>query len=302
MFFLFIFNVFSYKKNIKFLFLGDIFLGGRVQLNYILDKEKISKRVLKIMNESDYVIGNLECVLTYCDDIFPKSYNLYALPELGTHLEKFKIDAVTMANNHTFDFNSKGFEDTKKYLKRRDIKYTGAGNNLEKASKPAILGKINNKKILLFGFSDRNTDFWASKNKHGTLPAKKLIIKNILDKFDSSNYFKIVYFHYGNEYQKKVTKKQKELSKLSIDFGADIVVGTHAHVSQRYELYKSKPIFYGLGNFLFDIDNRKITKTSIMPLIKYNFKKENFNIKIYKLKSNKDNYFPEIVDVINLSR
>ena len=62
----------------------------------------------------------------------------------------------------------------------------------------------------------------------------------------------IVFFHWGNEFTRKINPKQKELAHQSIDSGADIVLGTHPHVVQPLEIYKNKLIAYSLGNFIFD--------------------------------------------------
>ncbi|RBQ23467.1 hypothetical protein ALNOE001_10740 [Candidatus Methanobinarius endosymbioticus] len=62
----------------------------------------------------------------------------------------------------------------------------------------------------------------------------------------------IVYLHHGNEYSRSPNKHQEEISRKFIDYGVDIVVGSHAHVTEGLEIYKDKPIFYNLGNFIFD--------------------------------------------------
>ena len=65
----------------------------------------------------------------------------------------------------------------------------------------------------------------------------------------------IVYMHYGNEYSRSPNEAQKNISHQCIDNGADIVIGSHTHVTQGVEMYKGKPIFYNLGNFIFDQSN-----------------------------------------------
>ena len=39
-----------------------------------------------------------------------------------------------------------------------------------------------------------------------------------------------------------------------IDAGADALVGHHTHTLQPVETYQGKPIYYGIGNFIFDRD------------------------------------------------
>ena len=46
--------------------------------------------------------------------------------------------------------------------------------------------------------------------------------------------------------------RQRQLARLMIDAGADAVIGGHPHQLQDTEEYKGRPIFYSLGNFVFE--------------------------------------------------
>jgi poly-gamma-glutamate synthesis protein (capsule biosynthesis protein) len=58
--------------------------------------------------------------------------------------------------------------------------------------------------------------------------------------------------HWGIEYKNISNDAQRNLAHLLIDKGVDAVIGAHPHVVEEAELYKNKPIFYSLGNFIFD--------------------------------------------------
>ena len=62
----------------------------------------------------------------------------------------------------------------------------------------------------------------------------------------------IVYIHWGDEYEPVHNLEQEQLAKRLIDLGADAIIGHHPHVIQDIGLYKGAPIFYSLGNFIFD--------------------------------------------------
>ena len=62
----------------------------------------------------------------------------------------------------------------------------------------------------------------------------------------------IVFPHWGVEYRAKPTSVQRNLAHAAIDAGADLVIGNHPHWVQGMEVYKGKPIWYALGNFVFD--------------------------------------------------
>jgi poly-gamma-glutamate synthesis protein (capsule biosynthesis protein) len=62
----------------------------------------------------------------------------------------------------------------------------------------------------------------------------------------------IVFPHWGTEYDPTPFKGQQSLARSAIDAGADMVIGNHAHWAGAMETYKGKPIWYALGNFVFD--------------------------------------------------
>ena len=62
----------------------------------------------------------------------------------------------------------------------------------------------------------------------------------------------IVFPHWGTEYDPTPFAGQKTLAEAAIDAGADLVIGNHAHWAGAIEVYKGKPIWYALGNFVFD--------------------------------------------------
>ena len=62
----------------------------------------------------------------------------------------------------------------------------------------------------------------------------------------------IVNIHWGVEYALNQTEQQQQLARNLINFGADIVIGSHPHVLQPVEKYKDGIIFYSMGNFVFD--------------------------------------------------
>jgi poly-gamma-glutamate synthesis protein (capsule biosynthesis protein) len=62
----------------------------------------------------------------------------------------------------------------------------------------------------------------------------------------------IPFMHWGWERETEPTARQRQLARTMIDAGADIVVGSHPHVTQGTETYRGRPIIYSLGNFVFD--------------------------------------------------
>ena len=73
-----------------------------------------------------------------------------------------------------------------------------------------------------------------------------------------------VAFHWGDEFQNYPNDEQKRLAHLSIDLGADLVLGFHPHAIQGFELYKGKFIAYSTGNFIMDRQDTDLARESML--------------------------------------
>jgi poly-gamma-glutamate synthesis protein (capsule biosynthesis protein) len=140
------------------------------------------------------------------------------------------IDAVNLANNHTYDYSKKGYDDTVAALENEKIKYFGNGE--------ILIEEINGIKVGFIGI--------LSAHRSSQVP-------EALDYLDKNGAeIKIVTFHWGNMSETSANDSQIEAGRLAIDCGADLVIGHHPHVLQGIEEYKGKYIVYSLGNFIFD--------------------------------------------------
>ena len=142
------------------------------------------------------------------------------------------IEAVNLANNHTYDFLEEGFVDTKNALDNANIPYFGYDDY-------KILD-VDGIKIGLAGLSG-----WDETSaKDNTLKA--------IDYFKNENTDLIIMtYHWGIEKEYEQNSTQENIAKFAIDSGADLVIGHHPHVLQGVELYNGKYIVYSLGNFVF---------------------------------------------------
>ena len=156
-------------------------------------------------------------------------------PALAKALKDSGFNIVNLANNHVRDFGKDGFAQSRAYLDKAGIDYFGDFYN----EGPALVKNINGLKIAFIGY-----------NEFGD-PAIAGTLAKIKDARGSAD-FVIVYAHWGAEYQTNFWPGSQVKGRQFIDAGADAVLGSHPHVVQPIEIYKGKPIFYSLGNFLFD--------------------------------------------------
>jgi hypothetical protein len=196
--------------------------------------------------------------------------NLLALGRAGFHV-------ATLAGNHIFDAGPNGIEDTVRDLRAQGIRTTGAAMNLSDARQPAILKRGG----VRFGFLSYNCvgpkESWATPAKAGCAyvkvithyeldyatpggpptvytfpdPATLERMQGDIEALRKQVDVLTVALHKGlGHTPATLAMYERTVSKAAIDAGADIVVGHHAHILQGIEVYKNKPVFHGLGNFV----------------------------------------------------
>ena len=257
------------RSNVTLFFTGDVMLGRGVD-KILASGQNVFINVDPLFLNADAVVVNLEDPLTTSSINYKKTVPLKANPIYAPLLKKNNIVVACLANNHIMDYGDTGLKDTTNALKSNGINYTGAGDNLDQATQPVYLN-IKGRKIAILNFLDNSTftEFLPSEmpgatiNSPGYAPADWNIIKQRIDESKQNSDITIVIFHYGNEYSTTPNPSQIELSHECIDEGADMVIGSHPHVIQKIESYKGKPIFYSLGNFVFDQTN-PATHSSLM--------------------------------------
>ena len=235
----------------KILITGDFCPTGRNSQKIENNDYSIFENFMSFLQESDFSITNLEAPLTFYESKIKKTGpNIKGSPIAAKMLSSVGFNLVTMANNHILDYGKNGVEDTIKYCEQEKLNYVGAGKSLEKARIPYIT-TINNVKIGVLNFAE-NEFCAATKNSYGANPVNP--INNFYDIKKTKEEVDILFVivHGGREHYQLPTPQQRERYRFYINSGADIVVGHHTHCYSGYEIYNEKPIFYSLGNFIFD--------------------------------------------------
>lgn len=248
-------------QDIQLVFVGDVMLADTPGKLIRAGKDPF-RHFAAELRDADLTIGNLECVISAKGRAIDKPYTFRA-PKRALPLLKKYFSAVSLANNHTGDFGKPAFADMLDTLGKHDIRYFGGGRHLRDAHTPFI-SEIRGKRIGILaynGFFPRS--FEASENTPGSAWLDEDFVMHDIRqaKQQLGVDFLIVYPHWGWEYQKLASPRQREMARLMIDSGADAVVGGHPHVTQDIEIYNGKPIFYSLGNFVFDGFNDEDTRT-----------------------------------------
>lgn len=162
------------------------------------------------------------------------------------------VDIASLTNNHAGDWGDSGLESTIEILEKNNIDVIGQDEILIK--------EVSGLKFAFLGYDLVKTALDETK------------ILNQLKEAKSQADIVIVYFHWGIEYTNQPTQNQRNLARLAIDSGADLVIGSHPHWIQGVEIYKDKLIVYSHGNFIFDQIWSEETKKGIAG--KYVFYKD----------------------------
>jgi poly-gamma-glutamate synthesis protein (capsule biosynthesis protein) len=173
-------------------------------------------------------------------------------PKLIDGLADAGLDYVSLANNHIRDAGGTGVLQTITNITKRGIAVSGAGKDLAAARKPAVL-EAGGVKVAILGYDAIAASYHATASRVGSAPLKAAYVKADVEAARKAGAeLVIVYPHWGTEYDPTPFANQKKLAEMIIDNGADMVIGNHAHWAAAMEVYKGKPIWYALGNFVFD--------------------------------------------------
>lgn len=179
----------------------------------------------------DMTLVNFEGTLTEETTKKEKKFNFKGPAEYTDILTLGSVEAVTVANNHTLDYGTKGRDDTIANLENAGITVSGNG-------KLAIFEK-DGVKVGMTGYCFPYND------------GKKDITKDVKALRDMGCQIVIASFHWGSEYREDFTGEQRSIGRAAIKAGADIVVGHHPHIVQGIESYEDSYILYSVGNLVF---------------------------------------------------
>ncbi|MCF7795154.1 CapA family protein [Patescibacteria group bacterium] len=290
--------VYNKDYEIKFLFFGDLMLdrnvGAKIKKNG-LDALLHKLNEDKFTADYNFVMANLEGAVTnegahYLPD---NLYDFAFAPEIIAKLKDYNFNTFTLANNHLSDQGQKGITETYQNLSALGYNYMGCedaflsdsndfsvvdNNNLDENSEiidfdncSAVIMEKGNKKIGFLSFSI----VYRAIDEDSILEK----VKKLKEKSD----IVVVSPHWGIEYESTARDSQVSLAHKMVDAGADMVIGHHPHVIQNYEVYKGKPIFYSLGNFIFDQYFSKETQEGLAVAV--TVKEEKINMEVYMIKT-----------------
>jgi poly-gamma-glutamate synthesis protein (capsule biosynthesis protein) len=240
-------------RSVSMVFVGDIMLADKVGQG-IRDGHDPLQPFAAILKQSDIRIANLECVVaTVGEAVEDKPYTFRAHPRVLPLLKRH-VDAVSLANNHTGDFGHGAFKQMLQLLQKAKIPYVGGGMDLNEAHQPLIFERQGLRIAVLAYNEFFPRSFEADVDRPGHAWSDDEQVQADIRDARVTHHADLVitFMHWGFENESRSNARQQQLARWMIDAGADAVIGSHPHVTQEMAVYKDKPVFYSLGNFVFD--------------------------------------------------
>jgi poly-gamma-glutamate capsule biosynthesis protein CapA/YwtB (metallophosphatase superfamily) len=247
------------------------------------DPHKVFAEVRDVLAAPDVLFANLESAysdapavaITQPLALVPPVHNLDAYAPAG-------FTVMSMANNHILDGGHTAMLETRDRLRAQGIATCGAGENLAAARTPAIferhglrMGFLAYASVFPHGYQARTdipglAPLRAYNHFHeapeyfapGYLPRIETLpdpedhrhLEEDIDSLRREVDLVVVSFHWGDHLRPfALTDHEKRTARLCIERGADLIIGHHHHALRGIEWYRDKPIFYGLGHFVFDL-------------------------------------------------
>ena len=260
-------------KKWSLLAVGDVMLGRQIDAKIQAKGSDFPfLETASTLKQADITFGNLES--PFSEDGAIHSDDTMNLKTTSDNIESLKyagFNVLNLANNHFDNGGQAGESLTMTILKDNNIGFIGAGNNFQ-AAHTVFIKTIGNLKIAFLGYTDRDVlsaQAIATNDRPGVAVMDSDQLINDINAAKQQADVIIISMHSGTEYALEPNARQIEFAHTAIDNGADMVIGTHPHVVQTIETYKDKPIFYSLGNFVFDQPWSEATKKGLA--IKINF-------------------------------
>lgn len=270
------------KSEVKILAMGDMIFHQPIVKNYrsndTYDFTPIFANISADINEADLALANFEGSVNSNRKLsgfplfnFPKE-TIYSLKNAG-------FDALSTANNHALDTGLDGIGETISHIKKSGMKNFGT---LAEDGDKGIIVEKNGIKIGLISFTDTlNGMDSLMRGKEYSVNTFAQDVKSDIQSLKDNCDIVIVYPHWGNEYQLVPNERQIFLKEMLQESGADIILGSHPHVLQRYEVEdkNNKKYFtiYSMGNALSNqrVENLKKSGVDTGALIKLVIEKDN---------------------------
>ncbi len=237
-------------------FVGDVLLDRGVRRAIERDgvDALFAPEVDSLFRSCHCVVANLECPATKVRQAIHKRFIFRGEPEWLDALRRHGVTHLNLANNHTMDQGRKGLSDTRQNVVRYGMTPFGMDSTADAACRPLLLSEAP-RRVWIFTTLRVMSENWPY------LPDRPSVCECTIDTLAARiarlrrrepRAVIIAMLHWGLEHDTLPTRRQRIEARRLVAAGADCLVGHHTHTVQPVEWIEGRPVFYGIGNFIFD--------------------------------------------------
>ena len=239
-------------------FAGDVHFESNLSARLAADPETALEPIVPLFAGADLVMVNLETAVGRSGIPQPKLHVFRAPPSAFRALRAAHVDVVTMANNHGMDYGAATLEESLKAAEAESVVVVGAGRNARAAYRPFFVERKGERIAIIgatrVGRRALEQSWTATDSKSGLASAKHGALSRLLVAVRSARAHAdivVVFLHWGRELVACPTTDQRGLMRALVAAGADVIVGSHAHLLLGRGYFGRAFVHYGLGNFAF---------------------------------------------------
>jgi poly-gamma-glutamate capsule biosynthesis protein CapA/YwtB (metallophosphatase superfamily) len=258
-------------RSVTLAFAGDVHFESPIAERLASSPASVLAPIAPILRRADLAIVNLETAVTDRGVPQPKTYTFRAAESAFAALRSGGVDVANVANNHGMDYGLVGLRETLSAARRAGMPVVGAGSNAKKAYAP-FRRTVSGQRIAVIGatqvLDDHLIDDWtAGPRKPGLASAKREArLERAVREARATSDTVVVFLHWGTELESCPTGVQRSLASRLVGAGADIVVGSHAHVLLGAGRLQNALVAYGLGNFVFYAFREITSQTGVLEV------------------------------------
>ena len=260
----------SQTSTTTLVFTGDILLdrGVRQTIERHGVDHLFTREVDSVLHRAQVAVGNLECPATKTVAPKQKRFIFRGEPEWLQALRRHGFTHLNLANNHTVDQGREGLIDTRRNVAAAGMVPVGAGQNMDEASRPVLLTSTPRRVWLVASLrlALENYTYLPGRPCVSQEPMDSLLVCVSRLKAADPKCVVIVSLHWGAEHTLQPAPSQRLEARRLIRAGADALVCHHTHTLQTVEHYRGRPIYYSIGNYIFDQQRPLNSKAAMVQI------------------------------------
>ena len=272
--FLYAMPVFSQQteKELAVAFTGDILLDRGVRRQIVEQgvESLFTPRMDSLLHSMDFVVGNLECPATEVRAPLFKRFVFRGEPEWLEALRSHGFTHLNLANNHSVDQGRRGLMSTRRNIQNAGMTPFGADSTLQSAVQPILIADSPRKIFLIASVQMplEHFPFLTNRPTPSILSVDSICHSVRQLKAAHPGCAVVVCLHWGIEHTLEPTLTQRHDAYKIVNAGADALICHHPHTLQSVESYHQAPIFYSIGNYIFDLQP-EINRQGVVVVLRF---------------------------------